>query len=143
MIRLRIISGDELPIYRQIVRQIIDAIAGGAIQPGERLPSHRDLSQQIVVSPLTVKRAYDDLEQEGYVITVRGQGTFIAKAPPRIGEKAKVERLRPEIQQLLNQAIIMQLSLEQLVEIVSSEYAKILQRQEEEKGKKEVDHESA
>jgi DNA-binding transcriptional regulator YhcF (GntR family) len=49
----------ELAIYRQIMRQIVEGIAAGRLKPGEKLPSHRELSEQIVVAPLTVKKAYD------------------------------------------------------------------------------------
>ncbi|MGB6002439.1 MAG: GntR family transcriptional regulator, partial [Thermoanaerobaculia bacterium] len=63
--QLHIATGSELPIYRQIMRQITDAIAGGRLRPGDKLTSQRDLAVQLVISPLTVKKAYDELEREG------------------------------------------------------------------------------
>ena len=51
---------DGLPIYRQIMRQITEAIAGGRLKAGDQLASHRDLSEQLVIAPLTVKKAYDE-----------------------------------------------------------------------------------
>ena len=60
-------AGDDLPIYRQVMRQIMDAIAGGRLSGGERLPSHRELSEQLVIAPLTVKKAYDELEALGFL----------------------------------------------------------------------------
>ena len=62
-------AADELPIYRQIMRQMTEAIAGGRLKPGDRLPSHRELSEQLVIAPLTVKKAYDELEALGYIDT--------------------------------------------------------------------------
>ena len=79
MIQLFVNPGDELPIYRQIVRQVSDGIAGGRVKPGERLPSHRELAAQLVIAPLTVKKAYDELEREGLVYSQRGKGLFVAE----------------------------------------------------------------
>jgi GntR family transcriptional regulator len=96
--------GDELPIYRQIVRQVTDAIAGGRLAPGERLPSHRELAVQLVIAPLTVKKAYDELERERLIETQRGRGTFVGETLPAIDPALKRERLRDAAQRLLTQA---------------------------------------
>ena len=80
--RFHVTAGSELPIFRQIVRQVVDAVAGGKLKPGDKLPSHRALAAELVVAPLTVKRAYDELERQGHIHTLRGQGTFITDASP-------------------------------------------------------------
>ena len=98
--------GDELPLYRQIVRQVTDAIAGGRVGPGDRLPSHRELAEQLVIAPLTVKKAYDELEREGLIDTQRGRGTFVSDRPPAIDPALKQERLREAAQRLLSQAAL-------------------------------------
>ena len=97
---------DELPIYRQIMRQITDAVAGGRIAPGEQLPSHRDLAEQLVIAPLTVKKAYDELERLGLIVTQRGRGTFISERLPAIAQADRRERLRDAAQRLLSQAAL-------------------------------------
>ena len=74
---ISVAPGDALPIYRQIVEQVKAAIASGVLADSDQLPSHRDLARDIVVAPLTVKRAYDVLEQEGFVRMRRGTGTFV------------------------------------------------------------------
>ena len=66
-----IVPGSELPIYRQIMRQVTDALSGGRLKPGDKLTSQRELAEQLVVSPLTVKKAYDELEREGLITTER------------------------------------------------------------------------
>ena len=71
---------DELPIYRQIMRQIVEAIAGGRLKTGEKLPSHRELSERIVVAPLTVKKAYDELEALGFSLVIFPGGIVRALA---------------------------------------------------------------
>jgi GntR family transcriptional regulator len=98
--------GDELPIYRQIVRQVTDAIAGGRLRAGERLPSHRELAIQLVIAPLTVKKAYDELERAGLIGTQRGRGTFVSDRLPAPDPVLKRERLREAAQRLLSQAAL-------------------------------------
>jgi GntR family transcriptional regulator len=110
--------GDELPIYRQIVRQVTDAIAGGRLAPGERLPSHRELAEQLVIAPLTVKKAYDDLEREGLIETQRGRGTFVAAALPKYRPAQRRERLREAAQRLLSQAALAGVSFDEVVKLL-------------------------
>jgi GntR family transcriptional regulator len=98
--------GDELPIYRQIVRQITDAIAGGRLASGDRLPSHRELAVQLVIAPLTVKKAYDELERDGLIVTQRGRGTFVNEHLPAVRSLGSRERLRDAAQRLLSQAAL-------------------------------------
>lgn len=74
--------GAELPLYRQLMRQVVEAIASGRLTAGDRLPSHRELSEQLVVAPLTVKKAYDELEAQGFLESAQGRGTFVSAAAP-------------------------------------------------------------
>ena len=106
MIQLFVNPGDELPIYRQIFRQVTDAVAGGRLKPGERLPSHRELAAQLVIAPLTVKKAYDELEREGLIETQRGRGTFVSERVPATDPVEKLERLRDAAQRLMSQAAL-------------------------------------
>jgi GntR family transcriptional regulator len=98
--------GGELPIYRQIMHQVTDAIAGGRIAAGEQLPSHRDLAEQLVIAPLTVKKAYDELERLGLIGTQRGRGTFVTERLPAMEAGDRRERLRDAAQRLLSQAAL-------------------------------------
>jgi GntR family transcriptional regulator len=106
---------DELPIYRQIVRQITDAIAGGRLRPGEQLPSHRDLAEQLVIAPLTVKKGYDELELAGLVATQRGRGTFVRETLPSVGPSERRERLRDAGQRLLSQAALIGVGFDEVL----------------------------
>jgi len=110
--------GDEVPIYRQIVRQVTDAIAGGRLAPGERMPSHRELAEQLVIAPLTVKKAYDDLEREGLTMTQRGRGTFVAERLPTFDRSERRERLREAAQRLLSQAALTGVPFDELVKLL-------------------------
>ncbi len=109
---------DELPIYRQIMRQITQAIAGGRLRPGEKLPSHRDLAEQIVVAPLTVKKAYDELEALGLLETQRGRGTFIPVTLPEIDRDGQLGRIRQDARKLLSQAYLAGVDLPEMISIL-------------------------
>ena len=113
-VQLHVNPGDELPIYRQLVRQIADAIAGGRLERGEQLPSHRDLAARLVIAPLTVKKAYDELENQGLIETQRGRGTFVRSALPAPTAENR-ERLRDGAQRLLTQAALVGVSFDELV----------------------------
>jgi GntR family transcriptional regulator len=111
--------GDELPIYRQIVRQVTDAIAGGRLKPGEQLASHRELAEQLVIAPLTVKRAYDELERAGLIVLQRGRGAFVGDRPPQPGPRERKERLREAAQRLLSQAALTGSPYEEVLELLA------------------------
>lgn len=102
--RFIITAGSELPIYRQVMRQVTDAIAGGRLRPGDRLTSQRELAEQLVISPLTVKKAYDELEREGLIRTERGRGTFVTVSAAPLDPSEQRERLRNEARRLLARA---------------------------------------
>ena len=119
-----ITAGSELPIYRQLMRQITDAIAGGRLRPGDKLTSQRELAEQLVIAPLTVKKAYDELEREGLIRTERGRGTFVTTAATPLNPMQQRERLRDPARQLLSRARLAGVTFDEVVrflEEVSSE----------------------
>jgi GntR family transcriptional regulator len=75
---LSVNPNSHVPIFRQIAQHIRTAIAAGAYQPGDLLPSQRALALEMVVNPNTVQRAYEELEREGLVYTRKGVGLFVA-----------------------------------------------------------------
>ena len=81
-------SSSMVPIYEQIMDQIKAQITAGDLKENDILPSVRALAKEQKISALTVKKAYDNLEQEGYTVTVHGKGTCVAAANP--------ERMREE-----------------------------------------------
>ncbi|HTV19960.1 MAG TPA: GntR family transcriptional regulator [Polyangiaceae bacterium] len=123
--RFQVNPGDELPIYRQIMRQVIDAVAGAQLKPGDKLPSHRELSQELVIAPLTVKKAYDELEREGHIQTLRGQGTFVAEQSRALTASARLDRLRPLAQRLLHEAALLNVELERVQRLIVDESGRL------------------
>lgn len=89
------------PIYEQIVEQIKGMIMQGELQQEEMLPSVRTLSKDLRISALTVKKAYDTLEQEGFIITVHGKGSFVAG----VNQNLLLEEQKKEVERDLDAAI--------------------------------------
>ena len=85
------------PIYEQIVSQIRADIINGDMAPGTALPSVRMLSRELKISALTVKKAYDYLEEEGLVHTVHGKGSFIAEANQEMLMEERRKELEPDL----------------------------------------------
>lgn len=90
--RVIINTSSMVPIYEQIVDQIKTLIRDGILKENESLPSVRILAKELKISALTVKKAYDNLESEGFTITVHGKGTYVAAInPDRLLEEQKKE----------------------------------------------------
>ena len=84
-------SSSMVPIYEQIVDQVKAQIVSGDLKENDILPSVRGLAKELKISALTVKKAYDNLEQDGFTVTVHGKGTYVAAANP---ERMKEEQMR-------------------------------------------------
>ena len=90
-----------VPVYRQIIDQVHAARASGAIGPGERLPTVRQLAVDLRVNPNTIVRAYRELELTGVLTTQQGTGTFLTQGPV---ERSEVERRR-KLDQLVGEFV--------------------------------------
>lgn len=89
------------PIYEQIMTQIKAEVIEGTLTAGDALPSVRTLSRELKISALTVKKAYDNLEAEGLVVTVHGKGSFIANT----NQELLMEERRKELEKELEAAV--------------------------------------
>ena len=99
--RIMINSSSMVPIYEQIVEQIKSLILNGSLKENDLLPSVRSLSKELKISALTVKKAYDYLEEEGMTVTVHGKGTYVA-APHR---ELMQEEYQKEVESELDAAL--------------------------------------
>lgn len=90
-----------VPIYEQIVDQIKTLIRNGELKENDNLPSVRSLSKELKISALTVKKAYDNLEAEGFTVTVHGKGTYVSAANAEL----LLEEQKKEVEADLEMAI--------------------------------------
>jgi len=102
---LAIDAASREPIYRQLAIQIREGVARGRLAPGDKLPSVRELSQQLVVNPNTIARAYTELEREGVLHTRQGMGVFVARPSTDLTKTARRKRLIEPLDALLTEAI--------------------------------------
>ena len=92
---------DPRPIYEQVKFGLRRLILSGAMQPGERLPSVRELSSQLAVNPNTVQRAYRELEAEGYIDSVAGKGSFVAN--DRQVDQGRIDKLLAQFEEAVTE----------------------------------------
>ena len=122
--KIIISNTSQVPIYEQIIRQVKDQIIKGELSPGEGLPSVRNLASTLRISALTVKKAYDGLEKEGFVVTVQGKGSFVSSLGGEIiSEQSKraVELSMEETVRLARLAHMSKEEVKQLVDIIMEE----------------------
>ena len=82
-----------VPVYRQLIDQVLVAIASGSLRPGDQLPTVRQLAVDLSINPNTVMRAYKELEIRGILTTQQGTGTFITKQEVRVDDAQREKRL--------------------------------------------------
>ena len=86
------------PIYEQIVRQIKGAVTTGKLPPGEPLPSIRALARDLRISVITTKRAYEELERDGFIYTVAGKGSFVAERDIELVKESHLRDIEGHLQ---------------------------------------------
>ena len=107
------------PIYEQIVGQVKEQIMNGVLKQDAALPSVRGLAKDLRISALTVKKAYDALEQEGFIITVHGKGSFVANMNPQIAAEEKQKEVERELEEAIRLGKSSGMSEEELRELFS------------------------
>ncbi|EXJ23859.1 Transcriptional regulator, GntR family [Alkalibacterium sp. AK22] len=110
------------PIYEQIKSQIKNSILSGQLIEGEPLPSIRKLAKDLEVSVITTKRAYEDLEAEGYVTSLVGKGTFVAKQEVGKLKESKIRQIEHHLEIVIEDAQVVGLSLENLQQLLKSKF---------------------
>ena len=104
--KISIQNSSMIPIYEQIDEQLKSAIINQELKPGNILPSVRALAKELEISALTVKKAYDKLEKEGFLVVVHGKGTFVADA----NRDLLLEEFQKQLEQQLESVITTGLS---------------------------------
>lgn len=95
-------TSSMVPIYEQIIDQIKTMIRKQELKQNDQLPSVRALSKELKISVLTVKKAYDELEREGFTVTIHGKGSYVTAANTEL----MMEEQKKEVEQDLEQAIL-------------------------------------
>jgi GntR family transcriptional regulator len=109
-------------IYQQIVDQIKSNIIKENVEEGEALPSIRNLAKELNISVITTKRAYEELEREGFIQTVPGKGSFIAPQNKELMREKKIKIIEDKLQQVVKSSKLMGVSLEELIQMLKILY---------------------
>jgi len=115
----------DRPIYEQIYNQIKNAIISGELKEGDMLPSIRALAKDLRISVITTKRAYDELERDGYIYTVAGKGCYVAKKNMELIREEYLKRIEEHIREIQRLAKVCDLSRDDIFEMFS-----IIQKEE-------------
>ena len=114
---IKIQSKSGVPIYEQIEAQIKESIIDGTLETGSPLPSIRTLASDLKISVITTKRAYDELEREGFIYTVAGKGSFVAQKNVTLLREENLRRIETLMQQINELAVSCNLSPDEVIEM--------------------------
>lgn len=109
-----IVGESAIPLYEQITSQIKEQVLKGEIEQGSLLPSIRMMAKELKVSIITVKRAYEDLEKEGFVETVPGKGTYISLANKERLREMLMSQIEEQLEQVITSAKSINMTLEDI-----------------------------
>ncbi len=115
--KILITNQSELPIYAQIREQIKEQILNGQLKEGEALPSIRQLAKEIGVSVITTTRAYNDLEQEGFITAMQGKGTIVLSRENDLLREQYLKRMEEGLFTAVKTARMIKMTKEELLEI--------------------------
>ena len=110
-------NNSSVPIYEQIKNAIKDAIISNELKEEEMLPSVRNLANDLKISFLTVKKAYDELEQAGFIKSVQGKGSFVAPKNLEIIKEEKLKEIQDYIEKIYNISKIANISEDEIKEL--------------------------
>lgn len=117
---IQINNSSDKPIYLQIKNQIKAQIISGDLKVGEQLPSIRFLAKEIRVSMLTAKRAFDELELDGFINSVQGKGNFVAAQNKELIREEYLKKIESKLQEVVELSEIADVSSDELIEMLKS-----------------------
>lgn len=114
-------SGDK-PIYEQITDQIKNLVMSGQLKEGMPLPSMRTLAKDLRISVITTKRAYEELERDGFIVTMVGKGSFVKAADTRLVREEKLKQIENLLEEAVNMANASGIERSEVLEMLSLVY---------------------
>lgn len=110
------------PIYEQIVAQIKNMVISGELQEGDALPSMRLLAKELRISVITTKRAYEELEREGFIVSFTGKGSFIATKNIHLIREQQLREIENLMQQIVGKSEACGMTLDELIQMLTIIY---------------------
>lgn len=122
--KILISSSSSEPIYRQITNQIKNSILNGDLLPNELLPSIRKLASELKVSIITTKRAYEELENDGLIETIKGKGCYVSTFNKEDLYKSKLDTIKKHLSSAIEESKSLNLSIEEIKMLLEELYSK-------------------
>ena len=117
---IQINNSSDDPIYLQIKNQIKSQIISGGLQVGDKLPSIRFMAKELRISMITAKRAFDELEAEGFIDSVQGKGNFVARQNKELIREEYLKKIEERIQDIIEFSDIIGLSNREIMQMIKS-----------------------
>ena len=124
-LNINISNTSTVPLYEQIETQIKNQILNGSLNPGDGLPSIRNLAKELKVSIITTKRAYEELEKDGFIETIVGKGTFVSNQNTERLKEITLYNIENKLEEIIKQAKAVGITLEEGLEIFKSIYEEV------------------
>lgn len=112
-------NSSNLPIYQQIVQEMKEAILNGSIEPNEQLPSIRALAKDLNISVITTKRAYEELERQGFIETVAGKGSYVSYFNKELIYEEKLKEIEEKLDEVIKISRMINLKKEDLINMIN------------------------
>lgn len=122
LMNIIISNSSQEPIYEQIVKQIKNNIIKGELEEGEMLPSIRGLAQELQISVITTKRAYEELEHEGFIETVPGKGSFVSTQNKELIKEKRLKILEDKLIEVIEESKDLNISIDDLIQMLKLMY---------------------
>ncbi|MBE6054960.1 MAG: GntR family transcriptional regulator [Clostridium sartagoforme] len=120
--KILISNSSKLPIYEQIANSIKEGIISGDLSPNEKLPSIRSLAKDLNISVITTKRAYEELESQGFIETVGGKGCYVSFFNKELVYEEKLKEVEEKLEEIINIARSIKLSKSDIKSIIDLIY---------------------
>ncbi|SHE97113.1 MULTISPECIES: GntR family transcriptional regulator [Caloramator] len=108
----------RVPIYEQLFEKIKELIIKGLLKEHEQLPSVRALSNDLTINPNTIQKAYRELENQGYIYSIPGKGSFVAPLKDRDINKEKIEKILEEVKKLMLEGLYLGMDREDFIKVL-------------------------
>ncbi len=122
IMKILISNSSRQPIYEQILDQIKTLILKNELIEEEMLPSIRNLAKELQISVITTKRAYEELEREGFIETVRGKGSFVASQNKELLRERKLKIIEEKLAEVVDEGKTLGLALDEIMEMLKIMY---------------------
>ena len=118
-------NASQQPIYEQIMAQVKNLIMNGQLGENEMLPSIRNLAKELQISVITTKRAYEELEREGYIASIPGKGSYVAAQNKELLREARIKIVEEKLTEAVDAAKSIELSLTEMQEMLKLFYEEV------------------